>query len=126
VYMADGGGGGAPAGPSFTGAQRLHIEPSAIPEALKAFTQAHERVTSEVRALEHLPIKDWAGDPVSGETAVQFAQRSNTGGVDSAITCLIGYQKQLESAIKALTGARDNYVRIEGDNAALWGRHHNA
>jgi hypothetical protein len=126
VYMADGGGGGAPAGPTFTGAQRLHIEPSAIPEALKVFTQAYERVSSEVRALEHLPIKDWAGDPVSGETAVQFAQRSNTGGADSAITCLMGYQKQLESAIKALKGARDNYVRIEGDNAALWGRHHNA
>jgi hypothetical protein len=126
VYMADGGGGGAPAGPTFTGAQRLHIEPSAIPEALEVLTQAHERLTSEVRALEALPIKAWAGDPVSGETAVQFTRRSNTGGADSAITCLMDYQKQLENAIKALTGARDNYVRIEGDNAAIWGRHHNA
>jgi hypothetical protein len=124
VYVADGGGGSAPAGPTFTGTQRLHIEPAAIPEALTAFTEAYDRVTRKVDELAGLPIRDWAADPVSSETAVQFAERSNTGGADSAITCLKGYQKQLARAIESLRSAQDNYQRVEGDNTALWGRHH--
>jgi hypothetical protein len=124
VYVADGGGGSAPAGPTFTGTQRLHIEPAAIPEALTAFTEAYDRVTRKVAELEGLPIRTWAGDPVSSETAVQFADRSNTGGGDSAITCLKGYQKQLARAIESLRSAQESYLRIEGDNTALWGRHH--
>jgi hypothetical protein len=122
--MADGGGGSAPAGPTFTGTQRLHIEPSAIPEALKAFTEAHDRVMRKVSELEGLPIRDWAGDPVSSETATQFAQRSNAGGADSAIACLKGYEKQLAAAIDSLQKSYDSYVRVEGDNTALWGQHH--
>jgi hypothetical protein len=122
--LADGGGGSAPVGPTFTGTQRLHIEPSAIPEALTAFTEAHDRVMRKVNELEGLPIRDWAGDPVSSETAVQFAQRSNTGGADSAIACLKGYQQQLEGAINSLKKAHDDYLRVEGDNTDLWGRHH--
>lgn len=124
MYLADGGGGGgATPSPRFTGTQTLHIEPSAIPDALKAFTDAHDRVEKKILELENLPIKDWAQDPVSGETAVQFAQRSNTGGADSAITCLKGYQKQLKAAIDSLQGAHDDYVRVEGDNTAQWGKY---
>jgi hypothetical protein len=124
VFLADGGGGGttAPA-PRFTGTQTLHVEPSAIPEALKAFQDAHERVSAKVRELGQLPIKDWAGDPVSGETAVQFQQRTNTGGADSALECLKGYQAQLQAAIDSLQGAHDAYVRTEGDNVAQWGKY---
>jgi hypothetical protein len=123
VYLADGGGGSATAPPAFTGTQRLHIEPSAIPEALKAFKDAADRVQRKVADLAGLPIRNWAGDPVSGETAVQFAERSNTGGADSAIACLTGYQQQLQAAIESLQGAHDSYVRLEGDNAALWGNY---
>jgi hypothetical protein len=123
VYLADGGGGSAAATPAFTGTQRLHIEPSAIPEALKAFKDAADRVQTKVQDLRGLPIRDWAGDPVSGETAVQFAERSNTGGADSAIACLAGYQKQLQAAIESLQGAHDSYLRIEGTNTALWGKY---
>src|SRR2546430_11361842 len=36
VFLADGGGGGTPSGPSYSGTQTLKIEPSAIPAALKA------------------------------------------------------------------------------------------
>jgi hypothetical protein len=126
VYVADGGGGGATPGPQFVGTQTLHIEPSAIPEALKAFTDAHERVTLKIRELTGLPIRNWAGDPVSSETAVEFAQRSNTGGADSAIACLKGYQEQLANAIKSLRDAQSEYERVEGDNTAHWGRYHQA
>jgi len=124
VYLADGGGGSAAPTPQFTGTQTLHVEPSAIPDALKAFTEAHERIDRKVQELESLPIKDWAGDPVSGETAVQFQQRTNTGGGDSAIACLKGYRAQLKAAIDSLQGAHDDYLRVEGDNTAQWGKYH--
>lgn len=126
MYVADGGGGGLTPSPSFTGTQTLHIEPSAIPDALKAFTDAYERVTRKVEELEGLPIRDWAGDPVSSETAVQFAQRSNTGGADSAVACLKGYQEQLRNAIDSLQGAHDDYMRVEGENTTQWGTYHQA
>lgn len=127
MYLADGGGGGTstPA-PQFTGTQTLHIEPAAIPDALKAFQDAYDRVTAKVQELNHLPIKDWAGDPVSGETAVQFQERTNRGGGDSALACLTGYQKQLMAAINSLKGAHDDYLRVEGDNTAQWGKYHQA
>lgn len=123
MYLADGGGGSAPAGPTFTGTQRLHIEPSAIPDALKAFTDAYERVSTKVNELRGLPIKEWAKDPVSGETATQFTERTNGGGADSAIACLTGYQKQLKSAIDSLQSAHDDYMAIEGTNTERWGRY---
>jgi hypothetical protein len=124
VYLADGGGGGATPTPQFTGTQTLHIEPSAIPDALKAFTDAHDRVAAKIRELNALPINDWAGDPVSGETAVQFQQRTNRGGADSALACLEGYEKQLAAAIASLTSAQADYLRIEGDNTDVWGKYH--
>ncbi|MFL6120932.1 hypothetical protein [Actinophytocola sp.] len=123
MYLAEGGGGSAPA-PQFTGTQTLHVEPSAIPEALKAFTDAHDRVTAKIRELHALPITDWAGDPVSSETAIEFQQRSNRRGADSALACLEGYEKQLLAAINSLKGAQADYLRIEGDNTDVWGKYH--
>lgn len=123
MYLADGGGGSAPAGPTFTGTQQLHIEPSAIPAALKAFTAAHERVTAKVNELRGLQIREWAADPVSGETAEQFSERTNGGGTDSAIACLTGYAKQLKGAIDSLQSAHDEYMAIEGTNTERWGRY---
>lgn len=126
MYLAADAGGGSSSGPEYTGTQRLHIEPSAIPDALKAFREAYERVNRKVADLRGLPIKDWAGDPVSNETATQFHERTNGGGRDSAIACLTGYQKQLQAAVDSLQKAHDSYLRIEGDNSALWGKHHQA
>lgn len=124
MYLADGGGGGsASASPAFTGTQRLHIEPSAIPAALKAFSDAFDRVTRKVQDLRSMPIKDWAGDPVSSETATQFHERSNGSGADSAIACLTGYQKQLKAAMDSLQGAHDDYLRCEGTNTERWGKY---
>jgi hypothetical protein len=122
--LADGGGGSSAPTPQFTGTQTLNIEPSAIPAALTAFTTAHDRVVAKIGELRALVINKWAGDPVSGETAKHFADRSNAGGAESAIACLEGYEKQLNAAIDSLTKTRDQYVRIEGDNSALWGKNH--
>jgi hypothetical protein len=124
VFLAEGGGGSSTPTPQFTGTQTLHVEPDAIPAALKAFTAAHDRVVTKIGELRSLSIDKWAGDPVSDETAVNFKQRSNAGGADSAIACLEGYEKQLKGAIDSLQKSHDEYVLKEGDNAALWGKYH--
>jgi hypothetical protein len=122
VFVSDGGGGAAPAGPTFTGTQRLHIEPASIPHALTAFREAHDRITRKVTDLGGMPISDWAGDPVSGETAKQFTERTS-GGADSAMAALTGYQKQLEAAIDSLEKTQAEYLAIEGTNTARWGKY---
>lgn len=126
MFVADGGGGSVTSGPTFSGAQTLHIEPSAIPEALKAFTDAYDRVSRKVRELSNLPIQEWARDPVSVETVKPFAERTNAGGADSAMACLTGYQKQLKAAIDSLQSAHDEYLSVEGTNTSRWGKYDQA
>ncbi len=123
MFLADGGSGSAPAGPTFTGTQQLRIEPSAIPEALSAFREAHDRIAEKVRELSTLPVNDWARDPVSNETAQEFTQRTNGNGADSAIACLTGYEEQLRNAIESLESARADYLAIEGTETARWGKY---
>lgn len=124
MFINDGGGGGTasvPDGPTFTGEQRLSIEPSAIPGALAAFREAHEAVTRKVNELGGLPVTKWAGDPVSGETAKLFGDRTNGGGSDSAYECLLGYQEQLANAIDSLERTEKAYLATEGTNTERWG-----
>lgn len=125
MYLLHDGGGGAapPAGPTFTGTQTLRIEPSAIPEALAAFREAHDRVSRKVSELAGLPVTDWARDPVSGETATEFTERTNGGGADSAYQCLLGYQEQLANAIESLELSEQQYLATEGTNSARWGKY---
>lgn len=125
MYLADGGVGAAPpaAEPTFTGTQCLRIEPHAIPEALAAFREAHDRVARKVQELGSLPIRDWAGDPVSSVTAMRFTERTNSGSADSAMACLTGYQEQLRNAIESLESAQADYLAIEGTNTARWGKY---
>jgi hypothetical protein len=122
VYLADGGGGAVSTGPSYSGTQTLKIEPSSIPGALNAFRAAQERVARKVEELRGLEIREWAKDPVSGETATQFDQRTHSGW-DSATTCLTGYQKQLQRAVESLEDAYQSYLRTEGANSERWGLH---
>lgn len=123
MYLADGGGGGTSPEPSYSGPQTLNIEPHAIPAALAAFRVAHDKVTKKVEQLRGLQILPWAGDEVSRETAVQFAERSTGGDAESAIACLLGYEKQLRAACESLEGARALYTQMEGENSALWGKY---
>jgi hypothetical protein len=119
----DGDGGSTSAQPSYSGTQTLRIEPSAIPAALAAFTEAHRRVTAKVNELGGLDIRPWAQDEVSNVTAKQFTERSQGGSAESAMECLAGYQLQLENAIKALEESQARYQAMEGDNAATWGKY---
>ena len=125
MFDADGGGGSSTSRPSYSGTtQTLNIEPSAIPGALAAFRVAQERVARKVSELNGVPIQPWAHDTVSRETATQFHDRTLGGGADSAIACLTGYQRQLANACDSLQQAHDAYTQMEGDNSALWGKHH--
>lgn len=128
MFVADGGGGGgrALATSQVATTQTLHVEPSAIPETIKAFTEAHDRVARKVRELAGLPIQRWAGDPVSTETVKPFAERSYAGGADSALACLVGYQEQLKAAIDSLKAAEAEYLATEGTNTARWGKYDQA
>jgi len=123
VYLIDGGGSGPVAEPTFTGTQSLSIEPSSIPAALVAFKEAHERLSKKVEQLGGLPIVQWAADPVSSETVTEFSERSNGGGQDSAIACLMGYERQLARAIDSLQSAHDSYLATEGTNSERWGKY---
>lgn len=126
MYLIDGGGSGPVVEPTFTGTQSLSIEPSAIPAALAAFKEAHHRLARKVEDLGGLPIEQWAEDPVSGETVMEFSERSNGGGQDSAMACLMGYERQLARAIDSLQSAHDSYVATEGTNSERWGKYDQA
>jgi hypothetical protein len=123
VFLADGGAGAATAGPTYTGTQRLRVEPHAIPQALAAFREAQDRIEAKLRDLRGLQVNDWAHDPVSGETAKSFTDRTNGGGADSALACLDGYHKQLKAAVTSLEGAHARYLADEGANTELWGKY---
>lgn len=126
MFLADGGGGSsAPVVPTYSGTQTLKIEPSAIPGALAAFRDAQLRVSERLNQLKGLEVRRWAADPVSGETAQQFAERTNGGEAESALACLQGYEKQLTAACDALQRSYDAYMLVEGDNTARWGMHDN-
>lgn len=126
MFLADGGGGSsAPVGPSYSGTQTLKVEPASIPGALAAFRDAQFRVSERLSELRGLQVRKWAGDPVSEETAQQFAERTNGGEAESALACLTGYEKQLMAACDALQRSYDAYMLVEGDNTARWGKHDN-
>ena len=125
MFIADGGGGGSTqAPPEYSGTQqKLHVEPSAIPEARKVFTDALDRLDVQLRDAEDaLRAKQWAGDPVSRETAEKFNQDTFEAGDSAALTAIKAYRAQLEGVVKQLTAIEENYRRVEGDNVASWGR----
>lgn len=120
MFLADGGGSGSTT-PDYSGQQKLQIDPSAIPQARAAFEHALEQLDKEIReALFTLNATEWAEDPVSAETADKFNKRTQ----DVALQALSGYQKQLKGVVEQLTAIENQYRITEGDNAALWGKHH--
>lgn len=121
MFLADGGGGGTSSGQNLGGTRTLRIEWDAIPGALAAFRAARDRVGKKVDELNGLNIQPWAHDPVSGETAIQFAQRSTGGGEDSAAQCLRLYHQQLTQVCDALESTQRGYHRMDGDNTARLG-----
>jgi hypothetical protein len=118
VYLADGGGGGVST-PTEFGQRKLKVEPSAIPEARKAFERALDEFEAKItHAVRQLPTKPWAHDPISSETSKAFNEQT-TG---KALAALEFYKKQLVGVIDQLKMIEEQYRKVEGDNTAMWGK----
>jgi hypothetical protein len=129
VFIADGGGGGSTRAPlpDYSGTQqKLSIEPSAIPEARKVFSDALDRLEAQLSESQVLRARRWAGDPVSQETAEKFNQDTFEAGDSAALTAIIAYRDQLKGVVDQLTAIEADYRRVEGDNTASWGRVNNS
>jgi len=119
VYLADGGGGGAST-PTEFGQRKLKVDPSAIPEARKAFEHALDEFENKItRAVQDLPTQPWAHDPISSETSKAFNERTT----DKALAALSVYKQQLIGVIDQLKMIEEQYRKVEGDNTAMWGKH---
>jgi hypothetical protein len=117
VFIADGGGGSSST-PIYSGTeQTLSLDLAAIPAALEAFRVARDRVENKLKELGGLDIRPWAGDEVSQQTAVQFAERSYSGA-ESAFDCLRGYHQQLDNVCMALEKAQKVYLGMDSGNQA--------
>lgn len=112
---------GVPSGP-----QKLKVDPSAIPDARKLFQKAMADLQTQLNsAAGDLRARNWAGDPVSSETAEKFNTHT-FDGAGAALQALNGYYNQLKAAHDALFRSEQEYTRVEGDNSALWGRYDRA
>jgi hypothetical protein len=119
VYLADGGGGGSST-PTEFGQRKLKVDPSAIPEARKAFEHALSEFENKIeQAVHDLPTKPWAGDPISSETSKAFNDQTS----DKALAALNFYKQQLVGVIDQLKMIEEQYRQVEGDNTAMWGKH---
>ncbi|GGU69152.1 WXG100 family type VII secretion target [Lentzea flava] len=120
MHLADVDGGGTSSLPPEFGQRKLKVDPSAIPEARKAFEHALEEFETKInRAVDELPTKPWAGDPISSETSKAFNEQT-TG---KALAALQSYKQQLVGVIDQLKMIEEQYRRVEGDNTAMWGKH---
>ena len=116
MYLADGGGGGSTL-PEF-GQRKLKVDPSAIPQARKAFEHALSEFENKIaQAVHDLPTKPWAQDPISSETSKAFNDQTS----EKALAALNVYKEQLVGVIAQLT--EEQYRLTEGDNEAMWGKH---
>ncbi|KAA2260129.1 transcriptional regulator [Solihabitans fulvus] len=126
MFIADGGGSSSSPLPDYVGKQqKLSIDPSAIPAARASFETALDKVKLQIRTIQDLDVSPWAGDPVSTETADHFNNRARSDA-NSALDVLKGYQQQLQGTVDALKATEASYRQVEGDNAALWGKHSRA
>ncbi|GAA3880664.1 hypothetical protein GCM10022243_51590 [Saccharothrix violaceirubra] len=128
MFIADGGGGSTQAPiPEYSGSQqKLSVDPSAIPEARKVFAEALGRLENTLNgALQGIQARNWAGDPVSKETADKFNENTFGAGDSAAFSAIVAYRNQLQGVVDQLTAIEADYRAVEGDNTAAWGRVNN-
>ncbi len=128
MFIADGGGGGSTETlPEYSGKQqKLSVDPTAIPEARKVFSDALNRLEPVIAdAMQAVKARPWAGDPVSDETAQAFNRDTFERGDSAALTAILSYRDQLRGVVDQLTAIEADYRRVEGDNVAAWGRINN-
>lgn len=118
MFLADGGGGAS--SPLEFGQRKLKVDPSAIPQARAAFEKALDEFDAKIKPqADSLSTRPWAGDPISSETSKAFNDQTS----DKALTALTVYRAQLAGVIDQLKMIEEQYRQVEGDNAAMWGKH---
>ena len=101
----------------------LRVAPHQIPALRAAFSQAYELMTEELSRLRRqgqIP-EPWLGDPVSATVKVMYDAHA-MGGAGSTLAHLTAYRDELVRVHDTLAQMEDEYRRVEGDNAAFWGR----
>lgn len=97
----------------------LSVDPGAIPGLRSAFSSALVKLDKQIElAVTEVRVRPWAGDPVSQDAAEKFNDRSLESS-DSALGALQSYQRQLKSAMDALTVVERQYQAMDADGAGL-------
>jgi hypothetical protein len=101
----------------------LRVAPHQIPALRAAFHQAATVMGDQLGLLrqEGQIHEPWLGDPVSATVKVMYdAHAMNPAG--STLAHLTAYRDELVRVHETLAQMEAEYRRVEGDNAALWGR----
>ena len=108
--------------PSPSGHATLRVDRESLPRLRQVFDGAMSKLDQQIElAMTGVRVSPWAGDPVSGNAATDFNNRS-VDDPDSALNVLRAYQQRLKSASDALTQVAEEYRIVESTNAASFGR----
>jgi hypothetical protein len=115
------GSGGRVTIPSPTGQATLRVDRESLPYLRRVFNGAMSKLDQQIElAMTSVRVSPWAGDPVSGNAATDFNNRSVDDG-DSALNVLRAYQQRLKSASDALEQVAREYRIVESNNSASFG-----
>jgi len=104
----------------------LRVDRESLPHLRKVFDGAMSKLDQQIElAMTGVRVSPWAGDPVSGNAATDFNNRSVDDG-DSALNVLRAYQQRLKSASDALDQVAREYRIVESNNSAAFGAQSNS
>ncbi|MHA6792852.1 hypothetical protein ACVGVM_04925 [Pseudonocardia bannensis] len=101
----------------------LHLELHMLPALRQAFEEAITQLSPQLLNLRNqarIP-QPWLGDEVSAGSAA-FYHEHIVDGPQSALNALLTYEAELVKVRDNLKQMEDDYRRVEGENAARWGR----
>jgi hypothetical protein len=101
----------------------LRIEPGAIPAVRAAMDDALAELRPHLVRLgqEGYIAEPWLGDPVSAEVARVYNVKV-MDAADGPYAAMVALEAELLRVRDALQLMEEDYRRVEGENAALWGR----
>lgn len=105
------------------GTATLRIEPSSIPAIRSAFDEAVAeagRLLVRLRREGYLR-EPWLGDEISREVR-DFYNHHVMDSPHGPYAALVAYHAELVNIRDSLWRTEQEYRRVEGENAALWGR----
>ena len=105
------------------GVATLRVEPRAIPAVRIAFEEAAAKVG---RLLDRLSSDGYLGEPWLGDevsrAVCDFYNHHVMDSPTGPYAALVAYHAELVKVRDTLLHTEQEYRRVEGDNAELWGR----